>query len=371
MIRASSLPLAFACAGSIHPAPGELQIQQSNEGAALGSAVHEVLAQMVTDGELPDVRPSALKWGCDVDELGRLSRFGAQAWREIQHAFPNPLTEQELTAGELSGHIDLLSLRLSDGRANIADWKSGYKQSDYYHQVMAYATLVMENFPDVQAVFLTIIWLRDREVETFRATREGVAEWNGELQRKVLKWDGVSYSAGEHCQWCPRFATCPARHALVKSAVEEATGGGLASVMHADYPVDIRPAFVAFYTSGKFQLAKQLLKRLDDLIRAEIEVRGPLDLGNGRELALVAEPRDTIDPLKGWPVFLQYLTQEQLAPAVKIGKTALLDAVGATVAKGKGKIKEQIMSELKAVDAVAKKDIFKLRERPIVKEIAK
>lgn len=366
-LRCSTLPLAFACPGSIRPAEGEVLIETANEGAPLGSAVHEVLAQLVTspEGEYPDVRPFAMKHGTDADDLGRLVSYGSHAWRALAEYYPNPLTEQglryETPAFTLTGHLDLLSM--ADAWANFLDWKSGYKQPDYYHQFMGYALLLLAKYPHLAEIRATVVWLRDWSRDTMLVTPEDVGAWEDALNERVVHWNGT-YTSGPHCQWCPRFAACPARQALVRSAIAEATGEGLGTLMHANYPVDLRPAFAAFYTSGKLQLAKQLLDRLDSLIRADIQANGALDLGNGRELALVPEPRDTIDPVKAWPVLSEHLTNEELAPAIKIGKTALLDAVGAKAGRGqKARAKAALMEELKAAEAVSTKTIHKLTER--------
>jgi hypothetical protein len=371
-LRCSSLPLAFACPGSIRHAEGEVLIEIANEAAPLGSAVHEVLAEAIRkpSAEHLDVRPVALKHGVDADDLERLTAYGLHAWRALQQFYPDPVMEQPLVyetpAFRLTGHPDLLSV--GPDWANVADWKTGYKQADHFHQLMGYAALCFAAYPQIVHVNATTVWLRDWSRETIRITVEDLLQWEEVLTARVVHWSGT-YTAGPHCQFCPRFAACPARQALVRSAIAEATGEGLGTLMHADYPVDLRPAFAAFYTSGKLQLAKQLLDRLDSLIRAELLASGPLDLGNGRELAMVPDPRDTIDPQKAWPVISRILTDEEIAPCLRIGKTALLDTVAAKAPRGhKGKAKTALMEELKVAEAVSTKTHHKLTERKIEKE---
>lgn len=360
-LRASKLPLAFACPGSFRPAEGETLIEFAHEGAALGSAVHAVLAELVVNpnGEAPDVRPFAMKYGVDPDELGRLVSYGAHAWRAVAPYYPNPLTEQHLTyaapAFTLSGHLDVVSL--GDGWANFADWKSGYRQPDYYHQLMAYATLLFSNFPGIAEVRATVVWLRDWSQETTLITGEDVLAWEESLAQTVVHWTGT-YTAGAHCQYCPRFASCPARQALVRSAVAE-----LQPELIGPLAIDPLPAIVQMYRDGKLAIVKGLLKQIDDLIHQTIEVRGPIDLGNGRELALIGENRDTIDPMKAWPIISEKLTNEELAPAIRISKMALLDAVADKTPKGKAKAKDALMEALKAAGAVKTDTIYKLRER--------
>jgi hypothetical protein len=374
-LRASRLPLAFHCPGSLRDDPGEIRIEIENEGGALGSAVHAVLAEMVMrpNGEYPDVRPFALKYGVEADDLGRLVSYGAHAWRAVRQYYPNPVTEQALEyqspTFHLTAHLDVTAL--GEDWANFADWKSGYKQADYYHQLMAYALVLFATYPFITAVRATIVWLRDWSQETILVTADDVSKWEDELTERVVNWNGT-YTAGAHCQFCPRFAACPARQALVRSAIAE-IGPALCNPSPLDaHPVlDPMSAIVLAYREGKLSILKGVLKTIDEMIHTRIAATGPIDLGNGRELALVPEPRETIDSLKSWPILSGYLTQEELAGCVKIGKTTMLDAIGDKAPKGrKAKAKEQVMVELKAAEAVSTQTIFKLRERKIAREVS-
>lgn len=363
-IRCSSLPLAFACPGSQRPAEGETLIRIANDGAPLGSAVHEVLAAMVlaTNGDGPDVRAVALKYGVDADELGRLVGYGLHAWRALAQYYPDPETEvplvYETPRFTLTGHLDLAAR--GDGWANFLDYKSGYKQPDSFHQMMGYALLVQANF-DVPTIRATTVWLRDWSQETLLVTAQDVAAWEESLLERVIHWDGT-YTAGAHCQYCPRFAACPARQALVRSALTEI----MATPILDSLPPTAMPSIVRMYREGKLAVVKGLLNQIDDLIRDYIKALGPIDLGNGRELALVGENRDTIDPLKAWGVMSSHLSNEELAPCLKVAKTALLDAVGDKAPRGqKARAKDMLMRELTEAGAVTKTEIYKLRERKI------
>lgn len=368
-LRCSKLPLAFACPGSIRPEPGEILIDHANEYAALGSAVHEVLAGMVmaSNGDGPDTRAVAMKYGADPDELARLVGYGLHAWRALAQYYPDPETEIDMEySGEgflLAGHIDLGSP--GEDWVNFLDWKSGFKRADYFHQLMGYARLSTAFFPNVKTVRATVVWLRDWSQDTMLVTAVDVAKWEEELIARVVHWDGI-YSAGAHCQYCPRFSSCPARQALVQSALVEIGAEGPAVSPAA------MPEIVRMYREGKLSVVQGLLDQIDHIIRDYIQAVGPIDLGNGRELALVGERRDTIDPLKAWAVMSEHLTNDELAPCLKVSKTALLDAVADLAGKGqKGKAKAALMEELTAAGAVNSKIIWKRRERKIEpKEVA-
>lgn len=374
-LRCSKLPLAFKCPASVYGDSDDILIEFAHEGGAMGSAVHAVLETLVRAGtfEVPDVRPVSLKFGVESEELTRLSTYGLHAWKALAQYFPSPQTEVELEDDDLSGHIDVLSL--GEDWANLADWKSSYKQPDYYDQIMGYAKLVFSNYPQVVQVKATLIWLRDWSQDTILITRDDVEAWVTTLQNRVFLWDG-KYTAGAHCEYCPRFSTCPARQALVRSALAEIGAYDSRAVSaDADGVIAVKvlteaalPSIVQMYREGKLSIVKGLLKQIDDLIHTHIAATGPIDLGNGRELALVPENRDTIEPLKAWPVLTQYLETEELAGCVKIGKTAMLDAIGDKAGKGqKAKAKAQVMAELESANAVTKTEIMKLRERKIEK----
>ncbi len=358
-MRCSSLPLAFACPGSLRAEEGELRVVMAYEGGALGSAVHAALATLLTDPEDEiDPRVYAMQHGADADEVGRLIAYGTHAWRALREYFPNPIIEAGMqivqTDFELTGHPDVLSL--GPTWANFLDWKSGYKQADYFHQLMGYSCLIFETHPEVEEVRATVVWLREWTKDTTLVTRRDAEDWMVRFLNEVVYWNGV-YSAGSHCSFCSRFTTCPARQALVKSAVSE--------IEAIEAEPNITDA-VRLYREGKLSVMKRILSQVETMIRAHLEAAGPIDLGNGRELALAPEPRDKIDALKAWPVVSEALTNEELAPAIKILKTALLDAVADKAPRGrKAKDKTAMMEALKAAGAVATETIFRQVERKI------
>ncbi len=374
-LRCSSLPVAFQCPGSVRPAEDEILIKIANEAGPLGSAVHEVMAALVLshNGDGPDVRAVAMKHGVDSGDLARLVAYGLHAWKALAQYYPDPSTEQEMSyvtpTFTLTGHMDLHAT--GEEWANFLDWKSGYKQPDYFHQLMGYACLLFVLYPRITTVRATVVWLRDWTQETMLVTREDVGQWEESLNERVVRWDGT-YTAGAHCQFCPRFAACPARQALVRSALTDiqATDDLFQGADGTIHP-SAMPAIVSMYREGKLSVVKGLLKQIDDMILAAIAATGPIDLGNGRELALVPENRDTIEPLTAWPIISDRLSNEELAPCIKIGKTALLDAVGDKAPRGqKAKVKAHLMEELKAAGAVNTTEIKKLWERKIEKEVS-
>ena len=123
-LRCSGLPLAFRCPGSVRQA--NLPINETGEAADLGTAAHELLAQLVETDKIPwDALPAVAKrYQVDEEELRVLMHCGAQLWNAVKASCPDALTEVELTHHlgpvKLTGHADIYS-RPGNGEAFLPD----------------------------------------------------------------------------------------------------------------------------------------------------------------------------------------------------------------------------------------------------------
>jgi hypothetical protein len=92
-LRCSALPLAFKCAGSVRRGP--LVIDERSEAADLGTAAHEGLAEMVSQGRVQwdDVGELAKRHGVDERELRILLALGQKLWDQVSSSFPGADTE--------------------------------------------------------------------------------------------------------------------------------------------------------------------------------------------------------------------------------------------------------------------------------------
>jgi hypothetical protein len=360
-VRCSSLPLATICAASVRPA--EVQIDQVNEAADAGTAVHFALARLVTDGSpffaLSDATerfPSV-----DPDELRMLFWAGVRAWKEICDWMPNPRAEVALSHGGLTGHADVDSIKAR--RIDVVDWKSGHKDYLARDQGFGYAWLEFQDadrtgdaFP-VDEVGVHFVWLRTGEIESYVVTRERADEWYSELVAKVLDWDGV-YRPGDHCLHCRRNHECPAQTALVRRDVAMFSDGVATDL--ASMP---GPDFVALQRKlkGLVVRAEEALKAM----RAEVDRRGgDVDAGDGTHLFFAEEngPR-VVDAMAAWPILQSRLTDAELSPAIKVSLSKVESAVAAKAGKGKGaKAKRDLAEELESAHAVRQTTIRKLRD---------
>lgn len=339
-LRCSSLPLAFRCPGSVHNDGGVLVDEWCQAGED-GTDVHRLLASH-PEGDAPKVL---------VDELSDDARIlyytGAKMWREhISAWMPDSTAEVEIVRDGLglSGHIDRLSLRLSEKTAVVLDWKSGRKDSDHKHQGFGYAVTVMDKWPEVETVTSHFGWLRTQELESYTMTMDRAVEWAKELGA-VRTWDGA-FHPGDHCTGCKRRPMCPAHEAMNKQSLAVLAGG----------PVDLAtipsPELAKLYRR-LLPLAKQV-EQLQEAIKAEGDARGGIDDGEGRVLHYkqVNGPRK-VDVLKAWPVLTAKLTDEELAPCLTVKISDVEAAVATKAGKGKGAgAKRELSEALGAAGAV-------------------
>ncbi len=357
-IRASFLPIAAKCPGSMHDF-GEVSIRQdAGVVTAGGSAAHEVCREIVRTADRPeDLSPYVEKHGCDPDHLGRATWYALEFWREHRGAFPDPQTELALEADlpggmRLTGHVDLHSI-YADIESRPLDWKAGYRTDvDCEAQLRGYSFLSCQHFGTEKAS-ATVVWLADQTYQTWEWTWDELREWAADLVKRIQEWDG-KYTVGDHCRYCPRFFGCPAQKMIVQTTVEDLA-------MMDSRPGEIQPGRLAELYPA-VQSVERLCEAFRDTLRATVAANGPIPVPDGKQLALIPSNRESIDAQIGWPVLAQHLSQNELAPCVKIRKTELLKAVADKAPRGqKGKVKTALMDELHDAGAVSTKVTNSLR----------
>src|SRR5690606_20205423 len=220
-VRASSLPLAFRCAASLRPEGP--RIDSVHEAAADGIAAHECLRALMDRGAIdwdgiPEV---AERHGADPEQVRILCSLGVRLWKSVSAVFAGALTEVAMSAEVmpgvlLTGHADLVA---TNGTvAHVGDWKTGRKDSDYSHQMRAYGALVMLDNLELTEVTVSVLWVRDEEIESYRMTRAGAEAWLRELADRVIRWDGV-YRTGSHCAQDRKSTRLNSSHVKISYAV--------------------------------------------------------------------------------------------------------------------------------------------------------
>ena len=360
-LRASAMPLAFRCAGSVRRA--SLPIAETSEPADLGSAMHEALRPIAEGGGVPwdDLPEIAGRWGVNVDDLRALCATAAKLWAEIADSFSGALTEVALSAEVapgviLTGHVDLLSASGTVARAG--DWKSGRKDHDYSHQMRAYGALILLDDPTLTEVTVTILWTRSGEIENYTVTRESAARWLRELRASVVDWDGT-FRPGHHCGHCSRSHECPAANAMVRRDVAALLDQDDASAI-AQLPPSTK---LALYR--KASLVEKYADRVKRAIRADVEANGDVEADEGR-LTLASESRRELSPLAAWPVLEAVgFGDQDFANVVDLPITRVEKIVATKAGRGKGAAAVRALNEkLEAAGAVATKTIQKLQDLP-------
>jgi hypothetical protein len=335
-LRASAMPMGFVCPGSLRVP--EIRIDPVSKPAGLGSATHEALRPVVEGDGVPwsSIPSIAERWGLTADELRPMVALGAKLWPLVRDRFPNALTELALscdipgTDAQLTGHVDLIA-SAAPGVAEAGDWKTGHKDSDYRHQMIAYAVLVLADDASLHTVRVTVIWLREGEIEEYVVTRERAAAWLVELRERVIEWDGT-YRPGGHCVHCPRSHECSAANLILRRDVAALLDTDGVSIDLANMPPR---QIVSLYKQAS--VVSKLAENVREAIKAHVDASGgELASVDGR-LVVQLEQRTSLDVIKAWPVLeAAGFGDEDFAAVVDIGAGRVRDLVARKAGKGRG-----------------------------------
>jgi len=116
----------------------------------------------------------------------------------------------------LRSKLDILVIK--DTIANVMDWKTGKRNADQF-QMQLFAAQVFQNFPEIQTVRTSLVWLKTMEMDTETYYRSQLNELWADVMKRIQR----IYKSLEHDNWpmkpsglC-RF--CPARHDCVSARV--------------------------------------------------------------------------------------------------------------------------------------------------------
>jgi hypothetical protein len=358
-IRASAMPEAFTCAGSVYPA--DMDIDGVNEASTEGTAAHEVMRVIaekdVMDLDALPIAEVAQRYNVDFENLRMHALNGIRMWRKIRGAYAGGAGEIDLEAAiagiRVTGHIDLFT-RVGD-IAHGTDWKFGRLDHNYYHQVATYMVLILLKYPELQEVLFSICWLRDDEIEVYRMTRAGMEAWIASFEAEIVHWDQRTFRTGGHCRWCPRSASCPALAAAARRdvailaeepSIAERIKEGLGDLAPAD--------IVSLFRRAK--AVEDFAKSFQEAVKQLVDRTGPLRDGNGWELRYIDTAGSrVIDPARAWPVLTSRFSEEELSSALKIKLGRLEEIVADKAEKRKGaEAKRKLNAELDLVHAISK-----------------
>lgn len=335
-LRASRMPLAFTCAGSI--VPPVIPINETNSAAALGTAAHEALRSLAERGDLEwhRVPTIAAAHGVAPDEIYPLLQCARRLWPSLADSFAGALTEVPLRAEigggiTLTGTADVLSIHEHVARA--ADWKTGRVDSNYAAQMRAYAALVMLENPNLAEVTATVVWLRAAEIENYTMRHLDLVEWLKELRSRVLQWDGV-YHPGKHCEYCPRSHECDARNALVRRDVAAMTDVELADRLESTLSLMRPEAIVELHRKADSVI--DTATRVRSAIKAHVLARGDV-VSDGVRLTIETQARRELRPEITWPLLEdEGFESKDFAACIDFHITRVEKVVATSAGRGKG-----------------------------------
>jgi hypothetical protein len=377
LLRASAMVLAFACPGSIRDT--EIRINESNEAADAGTAAHKCSELLPTHGAIDwdNIDRVALEHGVDCNELRFLCGRAQTLWNQgkivngdqtvaLKDCFPGAMTEVgvehtlEISGLKLTGTLD--GVTISGDVARCYDWKFGRLDNDYYHQMMAYASMILLEFPTLREVTITILWARDLDVENYTVTQGKARAWMKRVEDEVINWDGV-YRPSEKCVHCPRSYECPAFNALARRDVAVLLDVPTLSLdaqlaaMHPDAVIALeRQAKLVNTVSGKAREA------IHDLVKKRGEI-----IGTEAKLVVANEPRREINPVKAWAIIERFgFDEDDWAKVCKIGVTKLEKRIAEKAGRGNGAAaKRKLGEQLEQCGAVQLVDCLIVKERRV------
>ena len=373
VLRCSSLPRIRKCLAS-RIAP-DIIIDDDSEPARLGRAVHKI-AERLMGGET--LTPAM------IDAVAEEYRIeGADELRFLAYAAKDMIDELRPTIGwmvmiegdmlspfgpeyDLSGHPDVVC-ESRDLDLVVWDYKSGRRESDYYDQLMGYAFEALHQWPNYERVKMVTLWLRTRVREVVTKTRDEVMAW-AEAFWKRLEEDNAkptpTYSPSpDTCKFCPLRGDCEAYAVRMRQ-----------SAMQIVKSVQLGTAItlgdlVQHY--GDLQDVEAACKNYRATLRAELEGKPPMDIGNGFEM-LITETKTPQYPLTRelatWLTNRLALEPGELFDALSLAldmpKKVIEKLAGDRAPKGeKGKFKKEIIEALADTGLVRVKEGTKITTR--------
>jgi len=290
--------------------------------------------------------------------IGAFTRW----WGDTMHLFPDAQTEVEMHFGDLSGHCDIIAVH--EGVCRIPDVKTTRLEDvDYLPQGKDYMKLASEDprFKHAERFQFIPVFVRDWSViVSDEYTKAELDNWHRNLEARILNWDGKTYCPSGACWYCGRCATCPGLQRQIQQThnilSETEDIEGVIAAMTGQQKVELW---------DKIGLAQKLLDHARTLIKLEAVANDMVLAGETRSLVITEQIRHPLKPLQAWPILTQYLSDAELAPAVKISKTVALAAIAAKAPKRQGaKAKRQVTAELEAAGAFGEQRILFPRIKP-------
>lgn len=379
IIRCSGLDGLFACTPSVLDDTGMVRTSSAGAPAELGKVVHSLAASYIDQGSF-DLKGECSRRGFDDEEdAASLATYAVKAWDELRRFFKEPKTERVVQSGiiesatgsyQIAGTCDVLS-PVGDKGAIFADWKTGYLDEGYHHQMFGYAYCLwhLMGRPEDAEIVGVVIFLRHRYYRIVRYNAARLREWEYDLVHNVLSQMRV-YRPSSQCSKCGVYAGCEARRQIVSGTLQAlmlpndlpaedphrrflATAERLLTGLTVDNKAEPEVRRALSELRFRLKLAKKVIEDAEELQRRAVEKVGAIPLEEGTELALRNTEQKALDPLRAMKVLRNHLADQDIADCMRLSLPKLRAKKAGKYLRGeKRAATDQLEKELDAAGAV-------------------
>jgi hypothetical protein len=225
----------------------------------------------------------------------------------------------------------------------------------------AYGALLLLEDQALTEVTVTVIWLRDGDIENYTLTRADAEAWLRALIERVVEWDGV-YEPGLHCGHCPRSHECEAANALVRRDVAAMSDREL--VARAECELELMEPDQIVGLLAKADLVADYAERVRSAIKKHVLTHGDI-VANGVRLTIETEEQRKLAPAAAWPVLeAAGFSDDDFARVLDLKITRVEKVVAEKAGRGKGAAAVRRLSkELEEAGAIELKEVKKLARK--------
>ena len=367
MITASQLERLHNCPGG-YWLP---QIRLTSKAAERGTAIHEFLATVHGNREAAiEAVPEEWREFCELIDVDALPvncsaevAYSCNAVTLVAGCHGNLAVSRNYpnrNPGEPSdwfyGTADVVGSLDGGRRGFVADFFTGRAalKKDRQLDFLAYCIHKAHHYDTVEVEAIKIgfngrPWRERRTLDTIdlaaigESIRELAVRVGGARMAPLQK-----LAEGEHCHFCLAFTHCPAKTSMIRHLA----GGDETQVMQTILPLSPETAGIAY---ERLQLAKSVVRRIEQACYAALGEFGELPLPNGNVLKKVIEPGN--ERITDSVVAVQLLRTTHGDAAVdecaelKVTKTSLAKGMRKIFGKGGLKAERDMLAVLRAHDA--------------------
>lgn len=293
--------------------------QPSGPAAIRGSAIHDVAADMLTEGREAALAkvPQTAEWRRTVEGFDPFSL--ALPWDGIRHvevAYAYDLAADRgrvlgyrigrryppTTPAEIRGSADVV-IEARPGLV-LVDWKSGQRleSAPDNWQIRIYSLMAARAHQQQSVRGVLAYIAEDGSVEldsadfdamdlaAIAADLRGVVVAVAAAVEALKRGESPAVTPGDHCRWCPAKPACPA-FARELAAATAAPAPAWLSQFEAEIATD--EGFARWYRD-RLPVLRDVTKMVEDTLRQRALSRGEIPFGDGSRLRASTQTRTTL-----------------------------------------------------------------------------